>query len=279
MNHFLSRMILPSSSLIRTRPEEYFVSCWPLEYTVFIVPSGYSLLLNCDVWISFCPLLNITILSPFLKKMTITKAFIYVQKPKFPHGCIVYPDRDPGSGKYTVGRLQQVAAETNAEGQDCLRSGQHWIGKRRGICWINTFQKLLWTVGLWWSPSLNIKLLPASESYKKGETTIMLPKMNPPYGVWARVGARTHNWHLLVPRWVKVAQMLYMLRQEMGRVNRNALLRLNVLMNRSDLQQWEWNITCQMEAFPPSFSTALIFNHPNVIAFTEGLWFSAVLIM
>lgn len=73
-NHFLSRLILPSSSLIRTRPVEYLVSCLPLQYTVFTVPSGYSRLLNCIVWISFWPLLNNTVLSPFLKEIAMTEA-------------------------------------------------------------------------------------------------------------------------------------------------------------------------------------------------------------
>lgn len=64
--YFLSRMMFPVSSLILTLPEAYLVSWWPLQYTVLLVPSGYSLLLNWAVWISLCPLLNTMVLSPFL---------------------------------------------------------------------------------------------------------------------------------------------------------------------------------------------------------------------
>ena len=70
-NHCSSRMMLPSSSLIRAGLVVCLVSFLPLRYTVFTVPSGYSHLLNCTVWTSFWPLLNTTILSPFLKGIAV----------------------------------------------------------------------------------------------------------------------------------------------------------------------------------------------------------------
>lgn len=67
MYYFQSRMTVPVSSLTLILPEAYLVSWQPLQYTVLVVPSGNSLRLNLAVWISFCPLLNMMVLSPFLQ--------------------------------------------------------------------------------------------------------------------------------------------------------------------------------------------------------------------